>query len=87
MDLPLEITAAWQSTNDAGGALASALHALRTDEIDTPVVLRRPSQRMTAKDRQGEALLLVAEARTHAATAVRRIEALQAAIQQQLAVR
>lgn len=87
MSLALEITAAWQSTNDAGGALASALHALRTDEVDTPVILRRPAQKVTAKDQLGEALVLVAEAKRAAATASRRIEALEASIQQQLATR
>lgn len=87
MNLSLDITSAWEATNHAGGALASALHALRTDEVDTPVILRRPSQKLTAKDRLGEALLLVAESKRHAATALRRIEAVEASIQQQLATR
>ncbi len=87
MDLSLEITAAWQSTNDAGGALASALHARRSHEVDTPVILRRPSQKVTAKDQLGEVLLLIAEAKRHTATQARRIEALENEIQKQLATR
>ncbi len=87
MSLPLEITSAWEATNNAGGALASALHALRTDEVDTPVILRRPAQRISEKDRLGEALLLVAEAERTNATAAIRIAAVKASIQQQLATR
>jgi hypothetical protein len=87
MPLTLDITSAWEATNDAGGALASALHAIRTDAIDTPVILRRPAQRFSEKDRLGEALLLVAESKRHAAAALRRIEAVESTIQQQLATR
>jgi hypothetical protein len=88
MPLTLDITSAWEATNDAGAALASALHAIRTDAIDTPVILRRPAaQRFSEKDRLGEALLLVAESKRHAAAALRRIEAVESTIQQQLATR
>ena len=87
MSLPQEITSAWEATNTAGGALASALHALRTEEIDTPVILRRPSQKITAKDQLGEALLLIAEAKRATATASLRIAALEDQIQKQLATR
>lgn len=86
-NLPLKITSAWEATNHAGGALASALHALRTDEIQTPVILRRPAQKHGEKDRQGEALVLVAEAKRHAAEAVRRIDALEDEIRKSLATR
>lgn len=87
MDLELKITSAWEASNNAGGALASALHARRSHEVDTPVILRRPSQKVTAKDQLGEVLLLVAEAKRHTATQARRIEALEDEIQKQLATR
>jgi len=87
MPLPLDITSAWEATNHAGGALASALHALRTDEVETPVILRRPAQRITEKDRLGEALLLVAEAKRANATAAIRIAAVEDQIQKLLATR
>ena len=87
MPLPQDITSAWEATNHAGGALASALHALRSDAVETPHALRRPSERMTANDQLGEALLLVSEAKRHAAAASLRIGVLEDQIQQQLATR
>jgi hypothetical protein len=87
MPLEIEITRAWEATNEAGGALASALHALRTDDVETPITLRRPARKVEANDRLGEALLLVAEAKRAAAIAVRRAEEIEASIQKQLATR
>lgn len=87
MPLPLDITSAWEATNHAGGALASALHVLRTDAIDTPVILRRPAQRISEQNQLGEALLLIAEAKRHAATAAIRIAAVEDQIQKLLATR
>ena len=87
MPLPQDITSAWEATNHAGGALASALHSLRSDAVETPHALRRPSERMTANDQLGEALLLVAEAKRATATAAIRIASLEDQIQKQLATR
>lgn len=85
--LPVALTSAWESTNEAGSALASALHALRTEEIDTPAILRRPSKKALAQDQLGEVLLLVVDAKRHAREAVARAEAVEALVQQQLATR
>lgn len=87
MNLALDITAAWNCTNEAGGALASALHALRTDDIDTPVVLRRPARKSTEKDQLGEALFLVCVAEEEAHALLRRTGELKEAIRKQLAAR
>lgn len=87
MTLALKITSAWEATNEAGGCFASALHALRTEEVDTPVVLRRPARKATEKDQIGEVLLLVTEAKRHARDIITRAEAIEAAAQQKLATR
>ena len=65
MKLSLKITAAWESANAAGGALASALHVGRDPSaaVDVPDDLRRPSSPRTDKDNLGEQLVLVEEAR------------------------
>lgn len=66
MNLPLSITAAWESTNAAGGALASALHVGRdaAAAVQTPDHLRRPAAlRADDKDDLGETLLLLEEAK------------------------
>lgn len=86
-NIPIALVSAWDASNEAGSALASALHALRTDEVDTPAILRRPSKKATAQDQLGEALLLVADAKRAARDLVARTEAVEALIQQQLATR
>jgi hypothetical protein len=65
MNLALEITRAWESTNAAGGALASALHIRRdiTAAVEVPDDLRRPSSPRTEKDDLGEQLILLEEAK------------------------
>ncbi len=91
MNLELQITRAWEATNDAGGALASALHALRGDDavdtIHTPGAFRRPAKKVSANDRLGEALLLIAEAKRHGHELLRRAEEAEATLQQELATR
>lgn len=63
--VPQLITTAWESTNAAGGALASALHVGRdaSAAVHVPDHLRRPSTPRTEKDDQGEQLLLLEEAK------------------------
>lgn len=48
MKLPLDITRAWDTTNNTGGAIAEALQAIRDGQ---------------SKEEQGNALLLMEEAR------------------------
>jgi hypothetical protein len=86
-NLPLAITSAWESSNEASICLASALHAIRTEEIDTPTILRRPSKKALAQDQLGQVLLLAADAKRHARDLVAHAEGIEAIVQQQLAGR
>ena len=87
MPLDEQFTRAWNSTNAAGGALASALHAGRGERVDIPDALRRPSKPRTEQDAHGEALLLANEALRHLADAMKKTEAVIADLQKQLATR
>lgn len=65
MNHQADITLAWESTNAAGGALASALQALRTGEaVAVPDNLRGPSKPRTERDTMSEALALLDEAKS-----------------------